>query len=309
MNATVVCLGVITLDSLALVTSYPGPDQRVEASILEITGGGPAANAASALHRQDVDVTMIGRVGDDLPGRLARELLEGEGVDITGVIVDADAPTQTAVVVVSQEHSTRAISTLAIPALPRLGDMGPEAMSLVRSAGWLHVDHLGYASYAPARIDEGGADWPLVSLDAGNVVHGLDGTDLSLIDLYVPTVESLCAAMGTDERDAAAAEALRRGAKCVVATDGKNGSYAWWSQGFLGWEAGTASAPAAQGVEIVSTLGAGDVFHGGLLSALVRGRDMTQALIEANLTAALSCRALDGRQAVPTLEELNAYLT
>ena len=54
----------------------------------------------------------------------------------------------------------------------------------------------------------------------------------------------------------------------------------------------------------MSTLGAGDVFHGALLSAICRGLDWPQALRQANDTAALSCRALDGRSAVPTLAEL-----
>jgi sugar/nucleoside kinase (ribokinase family) len=55
---------------------------------------------------------------------------------------------------------------------------------------------------------------------------------------------------------------------------------------------------------VVSTLGAGDVFHGALLAALVRGLDLTDALTKANAAAALSCRALDGRSAIPTWEEL-----
>ena len=52
-------------------------------------------------------------------------------------------------------------------------------------------------------------------------------------------------------------------------------------------------------VDIVSTLGAGDVFHGALLVCLVRGLELRDSLIRANACAALSCRALDGRSAIP----------
>ncbi len=55
---------------------------------------------------------------------------------------------------------------------------------------------------------------------------------------------------------------------------------------------------------MVSTLGAGDVFHGALLAALARGLELREALVKANRCAALSCRALDGRSALPTWEEL-----
>ena len=54
----------------------------------------------------------------------------------------------------------------------------------------------------------------------------------------------------------------------------------------------------------MSTLGAGDVFHGALLAGLVQGRPLRETLELANTAAALSCRALDGRSAIPTLAEL-----
>jgi sugar/nucleoside kinase (ribokinase family) len=57
-------------------------------------------------------------------------------------------------------------------------------------------------------------------------------------------------------------------------------------------------------VEAVSTLGAGDVFHGALVACLDRGLELRDALAKANAAAALSCRALDGRSAIPSWEEL-----
>ena len=54
----------------------------------------------------------------------------------------------------------------------------------------------------------------------------------------------------------------------------------------------------------VSTLGAGDVFHGALLAAFAHGLELRDALTVANRTAALSCRALDGRSAIPAWDEV-----
>jgi sulfofructose kinase len=59
-------------------------------------------------------------------------------------------------------------------------------------------------------------------------------------------------------------------------------------------------------VDVISTLGAGDVFHGALLAGLVEGRDLAAALERAALCAALACRGLDGRSAIPTARELDA---
>jgi sugar/nucleoside kinase (ribokinase family) len=58
----------------------------------------------------------------------------------------------------------------------------------------------------------------------------------------------------------------------------------------------------------ISTLGAGDVFHGALLAYLCEGAALAHALRAANTAASLSCRALDGRSAIPTRVELEAAL-
>jgi sugar/nucleoside kinase (ribokinase family) len=57
---------------------------------------------------------------------------------------------------------------------------------------------------------------------------------------------------------------------------------------------------------VVSTLGAGDVFHGALLASLLDGSPLPDALQRAVVAAALSCRALDGRGAIPDASELDA---
>ncbi|TFB63481.1 ribokinase [Cryobacterium sp. Hz7] len=302
----VVCVGVVTIDALALVDRYPAADERVVGDQIAIVGGGPAANAAVVLARQGISVAFVGRVGADPEGEQAVRLLEMEGVDVSAVLRDPGAPTQTSCVVVAKESKTRAISTLTVPPLPSLADMGSRAVELVTAAEWVHVDHLGFGPVAELFGTMSPPSRPRLAVDAGNPIAGLD---ISLLDLYVPTAASLAAQYGQLETaegvEKAAGLALAEGARAVVATSGSDGSTAWWSAEFAkGTNPGPVHVPASGGIEIMSTLGAGDVFHGALLSAICRGLDWPEALRQANDTAALSCRALDGRSAVPTLDEL-----
>lgn len=305
----VVCIGVVTLDALALVPRYPGEDERVVGEEVTISGGGPAANAAVVLARQGESVAFVGRIGADRAGETAKGLLSAEGVDVSGLLIDAKHPTQASCVVVSQQRQTRAISTLSVPPLPPLEAFGARALDLIGAAEWLHTDHLGLGPSAAYLASLPSGARPRLAVDAGNPIPGLD---LSVVDLYAPTTEALVAKWRLPHDEAGMAEAARRalaeGAKAVVATRGSAGAWAWWSERFDGRKAGAVHVPAVSGIDIRSTLGAGDVFHGALLAALVRGADWQQALLDANATAALSCRALDGRQAVPTLAELKAFL-
>jgi sulfofructose kinase len=97
-----------------------------------------------------------------------------------------------------------------------------------------------------------------------------------------------------------AAGALAAGAETVVVTHGAAGCTGHTQDGLV-------EAPGVP-CDPVSTLGAGDVFHGALLAYLVRGAPLAEALRAANTAAALSCRSLDGRSAIPTLDELQRTL-
>jgi sugar/nucleoside kinase (ribokinase family) len=280
MSAHVVCIGLATLDTITAVPRHPGPDDRVVATAHAVAGGGPAATAAVALARLGVPVHFVGAVGDDRAGDDVRAALEAEGVDVSELVTVAGATTPRSSILVGD--GTRAIVTF--PGGPPRFELGARARRLCREAAWVHVDHAGYAC-APRDA--------CLSVDGGNPIGGLD---LAGVELYAPTEARLREDFGDAEA------AIAAGAELVVVTRGAEGSYAWTAEGKV------AEAPAFQ-VHVVSTLGAGDVFHGALLAGLVRGAPLADALAAANAAAALSCRALDGRSAIPTEKELEQCLT
>src|SRR5207248_685029 len=61
-------------------------------------------------------------------------------------------------------------------------------------------------------------------------------------------------------------------------------------------------------VHAVDTTGAGDVFRGGFIYALVHDQPIDQALRTANAAAAVSCTRLGALNGVPTLGEVQDLL-
>lgn len=282
-----VFVGVATLDAIALVPHYPDADDRVVADDVVYAGGGPAATSAVVAARHGVRAAFVGTVGGDANGRSVLEGLEAEGVDVSGVTVVAGEATAASVVVVDRSRGTRAISNR--PA-PRLDIARGEA--LIGAAPVVHVDHAGWAPVHRAGLVRPGQ---LLSVDAGNDIPDFDpGT----VGLYVPTVQALARRFGSGRGvDELLAAAVAEGCGTVVATDGSRGSYALTADGR------SAHVPAHR-VEVLSTLGAGDVFHGALVTAVVRGLPLEEQLAYANVTAALSCRGLDGRSRIPDRAEV-----
>ena len=236
-----------------------------------VAGGGPAATAAVTLARLGVRVAFVGRVGDDDVGRTVRDGLEREGVDVLELSSRGGGRSPQSAILVGPSGS-RAIAAFRGADLSL--ELSARARELCRDAAWVHVDQTGYG---PARGSG------RLSVDGGNPIEGLD---LRGVALYAPTERELSARFGT------AREALAAGAELVVVTRGDAGSVAYTRDGDV------VEAP-AHPVDAVSTLGAGDVFHGALLAHLVRELPLADALAAANECAALSCRALDGRSAIP----------
>jgi sulfofructose kinase len=287
-----VCIGVITIDTIALVDKYPSEDERVLAHEISRAGGGPAAVAAVALSRLGVKSAIVGTIGDDADGKEVLRIFAQEGVDTSGISIGT-TPTAGSVIVASKEHSARAISTRQ-PILQ--APINEAAKKLIANAKWVHVDHVGVKRLDEAGITRGNG--PQISFDAG---YGVETFDPIVVDLFVPTDRQMALRYpGVDLAVALENDSMKAG-NTVVATQGSAGS-----AGFSP-ETGLVTAPGFT-VEVTSTLGAGDVFHGALVAQLIQGHSLQEAMRRANAVAALSCRGLDGQSKIPTTTELDAYL-
>ena len=288
----VVCLGVITIDTIALVDNYPGEDERVLAHQIARAGGGPAAVAAVTLSRLGVSTAIAGTIGDDEDGAEVLRIFAREGVDTSGISI-GDSATSGSVIVASKAHSARAISTRQPM---QQVNLSAEAKKLISQAEWLHIDHVGINRLKSEKIARGNG--PKISFDAGYNVADFDASE---VDLFVPTDRQM-ALRYPDLQLGAAVERDSVNAKNItVATQGSAGSTGYSSESGLVHADGFA-------VDVVSTLGAGDVFHGALLAQVIQGHTLEASLMRANAVAALSCRGLDGQSKIPNTAELDKFL-
>lgn len=293
-----VFVGGLMADTIAAVPAYPGADERVVARSVVQCGGGPASTAAVAAARLGVtDVVFIGTVGLDATGDRLLDELSGEGIDVSGVSRIAGSATGASVIVVDVTAGSRAIS--ARPGPPVC--LNTMAVDLIGAARWVHVDHLGWSVTARRWHATTPGRRSRVSVDISYPVKGFtpDG-----VDLYAPNVQALAARYPECGRDIDSMldRALADGARHVVVTRGSHGSAAATA-------AGDRYDVPAHPARVVSTLGAGDVFHGALLAALDRGDELPDAIRYAGAAAALSCRGVDGRSTIPNHRETLAALT
>jgi sulfofructose kinase len=298
MTARVVCIGIATLDAIALVERLPEAGVRMPAREALLAGGGVAATAAVTLARLGVPVAFIGRVGEDEPGRMVVDGIAREGVDTSGLrVVGGRTPVTIVLVEAASGERTLVPDTRGVPPI----ELDREDVARCVAADWIHVDQTGHPTIAWLRA--AGVTTP-VSFDGGNVDRAFD---LEHVDLYAPTERALLERYPGRLLPDALAAALAEGPDLVVVTRGAHGSAAA-KRVADGSRADVIAVPGERS-RVVSSLGAGDVFHGALLAALIEGRTLPAALRWANAAAALSCRALDGRGAIPDRAELDSFVT
>ena len=273
----VLSVGIATLDTIVLVDRYPGANERVVARQTIRAVGGPATTAAVTMARLGVDVALACVIGDDEAGRIIFETLQREGVDTRDVVVDPTLATATGTIVVASEEQSRAIMVQPHDRLPsRLADL--------KRFSWIHVDQFGMRALKEWGVTRGAG--AKLSIDIGYATPGLKSGDF---DLYAPS-EGLTTDLSSAMRDKNLV-VISRGGSGSIYSDGKE----------------SGEVPAIKS-EIVSTLGAGDVFHGALVAAQVWGKSLRESVSIANVVAGISCRALDGQSGIPSRSELDLYL-
>ena len=141
----------------------------------------------------------------------------------------------------------------------------------------------------------------LVSADIDSIYDGLPEL-LPSIDILIASREFPHRLTGiTDKRASLVELKARFGCTIVGMTLGHEGAMIYCQGEFI-------SAPAYEvpgGCR--DTTGAGDAFRAGFLYGLLTGEEVENSLKLANAVAALKCRALGGRTALPTKADLDGF--
>jgi ribokinase len=142
-----------------------------------------------------------------------------------------------------------------------------------------------------------------VMLDAGRIREGM--IELANICDYVVASEEFAKDLMSNEPVFDPEKAIMHmksfNAKAVTITLGEKGSITLSGDEIF-------HIPAYK-VEVVDTTGAGDVFHGGYIYGLLQKWDIKKVIHFASAFAALKCRKLGGRAGIPTLKEIEDFLS
>jgi sugar/nucleoside kinase (ribokinase family) len=129
-ESEVLCAGIVVADHVSTPISHlPAAGELVMADRLLLTLGGCAANTAVDLAKMGVRSAVVGRVGDDLFGRIVGDMLREAHVDTAALRAEHGADTSQTLIVNVAGEDRRFIHTFGANAGLRAADIPRERLA------------------------------------------------------------------------------------------------------------------------------------------------------------------------------------
>ena len=290
-------IGSLVLACSAEVARCPEPGESLRATGFIMEAGGKGFNVALAAHRLGVPVDGLFAAGDDLPGQFIRQAFAAQGLD-PDLIHSVAAATGAGVGLIQEDGENRIAVYPGANAALSAEHVSARADGL-RGAGLVFAqfeapDAPIAAAFALAR--QAGVTTMLNPSPYRSISPDiLAATDIIIVN------EREAAALAEDQfwtgpYDELAASLAGAGVTTLIVTRGARGAQAWQHHHMID-EAGLA-APVAD------SMGAGDAFTGGLIAALSRHMDLSNALRWGCAAGAIAVSKLGVATALPDIGEL-----
>ncbi|MFB6089920.1 MAG: carbohydrate kinase family protein [Halobellus sp.] len=282
----VICAGHLNWDVTLRVDALPSPDGEVTVDSRRSGGGGSASNVANALSELAVDASLLGSVGDDEHGHVAREELAANGVDVSNVVVTDELETTTKYIVVEPAGEVMVLGCPGANEAFTAADLSESEL-----AG---ADHLHMTSQDPetarqlaerARVH----DVP-VSFDPGRRIDDRE---------YGPALTTVDYLFLNDREAALALDAFDLTDQTLVLKHGPEGAEIRRGR--------ERTAHPGYPIDAVDTTGAGDAFAAGFIAALVDGDADERALAVGNACGAIAAKAPGARTSL-SWDDVRAFI-
>ena len=299
----IVVIGSSNIDMVAQVDHLPAPGETVGNAFFMQSLGGKGANQAVAAARLGGSVIFVTSLGNDMYANILKEHFQEEGITTNYILEDHNQPTGTALIFVANNGENciavapGANHSLSPELIDHFSTVIDDADIIVMQAEIpyntiktiaLLAESKGKKvlfNPAPACL----IDAELMKAIGILVVNEVEAAYVSGIDYNGNNLEEIAQSL------------MVAGAKNVVITLGSQGVY-------MKNERGSIRIPGYK-VKAIDTIAVGDTFCGALAVTCAQKEIDEEALRFANAAAAIAVTRSGAQPSIPTLEEVNTFIT
>ncbi|CAM8680499.1 sugar kinase [Leclercia adecarboxylata] len=308
-------LDVITIgEAMAMfVATHTGDLSEVDRFMKRVAGA--ELNVATGLARLGLKVSWVSRVGNDSFGQFVLDTLKKEGIETAGVTIDDRYPTgfqlKSKVTdgtdpIVEYFRKGSAASHLSVEDFNPIWFTAARHLHLSGVAAALSASSYALLDHAAGAMKAAGKTLsfdpnlrPVLWKSEAEMVEKLNHLAFQA-DWVLPGLKEGLILTGENTPEGIADFYLNRGVKAVILKTGADGAWYKTADGEQG-------AVAAVKVEnVVDTVGAGDGFAVGVVSALLEGKTLHQAVTRGNVIGSLAIQVQGDSEGLPTRAQLDA---
>ena len=291
----VIGVGANSVDYVYRLPQYPRPDSPMAKLAIDshlISCGGQTATTVATCQAMSLRTKYIGVVGNDDNGNRMRQELNRREID-TAHVVTRDATNAFAVILL-EKTGERVVLWSRDPKLPlRQEEVDP---TVLREARLLHVDDVDEDASIRAASHGRAAGIPVTS-DIERVTQRTGDLIAAVtIPIFAEHVLGELTGESEPERALRAMRTRHDGMLCVTLG----------ARGAMLLDGDRLYREPGHKVETVDTTGAGDIFRGAFIYALLSGRNPADILRFANAAAAISCTRVGAMASVPVVDDVDA---
>lgn len=309
----VVVFGLLVADILGRPVDLKRLPKQGSLQLIEtisFSTGGNAANVGVALTKLGMNVGVIGKLGNDVWGRLIVESLAKQGIDCTHISLDKTSQTSATIVAVDAGGERSFLHTPGATRDLRSDDL-LSRMKYISKARLLVVGYLGLLPQMENEFPEifqkvKEQTDTLVALDTAGIPRRdrkLVKAFLPYTDFFIPSFNEARALTGYQTtrdimnffRDCGAANVfgLKLGKKGCIVADREN----------------EFRVPGFPVKAVVDATGAGDSFYAGFLAAWLHGLDTYHAAEFGNMVGACCVSAIGATTGIRSFEETQELIS
>lgn len=296
-------IGSSNIDHIIRLPAFPKPGETLAGKDYQTVFGGKGANQAVAAARLGACTSFMSCLGDDTLGQSLLKSLKNDNIDVSNIHVTNGAQTGVALIwLASSGENSIAIDAGANSGLT--SSFVEKNKSAIVDADVILIQLETPQTGIEKAIKIAHQQGKLVVLNPAPACSLADDV-LAHVDIITPNETETEALTGivvsSDTTAQQAADILhQKGIKQVFITRGAHGVY--YS------EHGEGRNHKGFSVTAIDTTAAGDTFNGGLVTALLEGQAIEDAIRFAQAASALSVQTIGAQTSVPTRDSVLEFL-
>lgn len=276
---------------------------------ISMTIGGDAINEATIMSRLGHKIGLMSMVGKDAVGNFIIEHCEKNGIDYSGIKVREGIDTSINVGLVTADGERTFVTnrngslwkmTIDDVDLSRLGEARLLSLASIFNNPLLDCQAL-VKIFKEAKAQDMIICADMIKARLGETLDDIREA-LGYVDYFFPNYDEACLMTEETELEKIADKFLDCGIQHVVIKTGKKGCYIKSQDGSV------LEVPAMKGITAIDTIGAGDNFASGFITAILEGKSLKECAEFANVTASISVQSIGATTGVQKREQVDERL-